>query len=108
MPTYQYQCKTCGHELEELQSMTEPPLTHCPQCHNDTLVRVIGSGGGVIFKGSGFYQTDYKKSGDTRKPAPAKKKEGTTEEKKPDTSPPSTPASSTPPGDKKPPSTKKE
>ena len=86
--------------------MTEPPLRHCPQCHHDTLVRIIGSGSGVIFKGSGFYQTDYKKSGDTRKPA--KKKEGTKEEMKPDSPPSSPPPTSPPAGETKPPSTKKE
>jgi len=63
MPTYQYKCKQCGHELEEFQSMTEQPLVHCPNCDTDNLVRVLGTGGGVIFKGSGFYLTDYKKDG---------------------------------------------
>lgn len=62
MPTYQYQCKQCGHEMEEFQSITEPPLTRCPACSTDRLVRVLGSGGGLIFKGTGFYLTDYKKS----------------------------------------------
>ena len=61
MPTYQYQCKNCGHTLEELQTMSEPPLVHCPKCHTDNLVRVVGTGAGLIFKGSGFYLTDYKK-----------------------------------------------
>jgi putative FmdB family regulatory protein len=62
MPTYQYQCKFCGHELEELQSMTEPPLLLCPKCNTENLARVMGTGVGLIFKGSGFYLTDYKKS----------------------------------------------
>ncbi len=61
MPTYQYHCKKCGHEFEELQSITAAPLTHCPKCQTDNLVRVVGAGSGVIFKGSGFYLTDYKK-----------------------------------------------
>jgi putative FmdB family regulatory protein len=73
MPTYEYQCKKCGHELEEFQSINEPPLVHCPRCATDSLVRVMGGGAGLIFKGSGFYMTDYKK---TSKPATAKK-EGT-------------------------------
>ena len=61
MPTYQYRCTQCGHELEELQSITEAPLTRCPACQAETLARVMGTGVGLIFKGSGFYLTDYKK-----------------------------------------------
>ncbi len=61
MPIYEYQCANCGHQLEELQSITEPPLLKCPKCGKDTLKKLIGSGGGLIFKGSGFYLTDYKK-----------------------------------------------
>jgi putative FmdB family regulatory protein len=61
MPTYQYQCKQCGHTLEELQSMTEPPLVTCPKCGTDNLAKVMGTGSGLIFKGSGFYLTDYRK-----------------------------------------------
>ncbi|HEY3249963.1 MAG TPA: zinc ribbon domain-containing protein [Ignavibacteria bacterium] len=62
MPIYEYKCKDCGHHLEELQSISEPPLLKCPICGKDTLARLIGGGGGVIFKGSGFYLTDYKKN----------------------------------------------
>ena len=105
MPTYQYQCKKCGFELEELQSFAEPALLHCPQCNNDSLVRIIGSGGGLIFKGSGFYQTDYKKSGSPTDSKPAKKKK---DEKKPESTPTPASAGKTPSGDSKPPSTKKE
>ncbi|MGA9119055.1 MAG: zinc ribbon domain-containing protein [Bacteroidota bacterium] len=72
MPTYQYQCKKCGHTLEELQSMSEPPLVHCPHCNTDSLVRVLGGGTGLIFKGSGFYLTDYKNTG-SRKSSGEKK-----------------------------------
>jgi putative FmdB family regulatory protein len=61
MPTYQYECEACGHEFEELQSMTEAKLTKCPKCGKKKLARLIGSGSGMIFKGSGFYETDYKK-----------------------------------------------
>lgn len=61
MPIYEYQCQNCGHEFEELQKMTEEPLILCPNCNKKTLKRLIGSGAGVIFKGSGFYHTDYKK-----------------------------------------------
>jgi putative FmdB family regulatory protein len=62
MPTYEYRCKKCKHEFEEFQSMTAAPLTVCPKCKTPNLVRIIGSGAGMIFKGSGFYQTDYKGS----------------------------------------------
>lgn len=62
MPTYQYECGACGHMFEELQSMTDPKLKQCPQCKKNKLHRLIGLGGGIIFKGTGFYQTDYKKS----------------------------------------------
>lgn len=61
MPTYKYQCRECGHELETFQQMTEKPLQRCPVC-GGRLVRLIGQGGGIIFKGSGFYQTDYTNS----------------------------------------------
>ncbi len=71
MPTYQYQCKNCGHELEEFQSISEPPLTLCPACRMESLVRVLGGGYGIIFKGTGFYLTDYKK---TSSPPAAKNK----------------------------------
>ena len=63
MPTYQYECSACGHQLEELQSMTEPKLSQCPQCGKKRLQRLIGTGAGIIFKGTGFYETDYKKKG---------------------------------------------
>ena len=77
MPTYEYLCKACGHTLEEFQSITEPPLQTCPKCNTDNLARVMGSGVGVIFKGTGFYLTDYRKSSEARPKeppaAPAKK-----------------------------------
>lgn len=63
MPTYHYQCRNCGHELEEFQSMTEAVLTRCPACGTDALARSIGAGAGLIFKGTGFYLTDYRKGG---------------------------------------------
>ena len=61
MPTYQYECANCGHSFEQLQSMTDPKLRKCPQCSKLKLQRLIGTGSGLIFKGTGFYQTDYKK-----------------------------------------------
>ena len=61
MPTYEYLCKKCGHAFEEFQSMSDAPLTRCPECGTDNLARVMGGGGGFILKGSGFYGTDYRK-----------------------------------------------
>ena len=60
MPTYDYPCEACGHELELFQSMTEAPKKKCPKCKKLTLRRRIGTGGGILFKGSGFYLTDYR------------------------------------------------
>lgn len=61
MPIYEYTCTNCGYHMEELQRMTEAPLTKCPRCKKNTLKRLIGAGSGIIFKGRGFYETDYKK-----------------------------------------------
>ena len=61
MPTYEYECQACGHAFEELQGMTDAKLIKCPQCRKNKLARLIGGGSGMIFKGSGFYETDYKK-----------------------------------------------
>ena len=61
MPTYQYECSACGHQFEALQSMSEKRLKQCPECGQETLERLIGTGIGIIFKGSGFYETDYKR-----------------------------------------------
>ena len=72
MPTYQYECNGCGHAFEILQSMTDKKLKKCPKCSKDKLVRLIGSGTGVIFKGSGFYETDYKKKEPAHGERPAK------------------------------------
>ncbi|MFM1873549.1 MAG: hypothetical protein RL398_2971 [Planctomycetota bacterium] len=60
MPTYDYRCAACGHRFEEFQSMSADPLSKCPECGKKKLERLIGTGAGVIFKGSGFYQTDYR------------------------------------------------
>lgn len=59
MPTYQYRCTSCGHELEAVQKMSENALKTCPQCGKDALERVISAEGGFVLKGSGFYGTDY-------------------------------------------------
>lgn len=59
MPTYDYKCSNCSYTFEYFQPMSAEPLSDCPQCKG-SLKRIIGSGAGTIFKGSGFYQTDYK------------------------------------------------
>lgn len=61
MPTYQYECSQCGHEFEQFQRMSEDPTKRCPKCKKLKLRRLLGTGAGIIFKGSGFYETDYKK-----------------------------------------------
>lgn len=63
MPTYEYACPKCGHAFEAFQSMKDEPLKKCPKCNKMGLKRLIGTGAGLIFKGSGFYITDYKKNG---------------------------------------------
>ncbi len=60
MPTYEYVCDQCGHAFEEFQSITAKPLRKCPACRKSALRRLIGTGAGILFKGSGFYQTDYR------------------------------------------------
>jgi putative FmdB family regulatory protein len=61
MPTYDYQCQACGHDWELYQSMKDSPVTHCPKCKKKKAKRLLGLGAGIIFKGTGFYETDYKK-----------------------------------------------
>ncbi len=60
MPTYDYRCKACEHEFELFQSMSAGTKRKCPECGKNTLERLIGTGAAVIFKGSGFYETDYR------------------------------------------------
>jgi putative FmdB family regulatory protein len=60
MPTYEYMCENCEYEFEQFQSITAKPLRVCPKCGKRGLKRLIGAGAGVIFKGSGFYETDYR------------------------------------------------
>ena len=61
MPTYDYQCGACHHEWELFQSMNDSPVKRCPKCKKQKAKRLLGLGAGLIFKGSGFYETDYKK-----------------------------------------------
>jgi putative FmdB family regulatory protein len=76
MPTYEYVCDGCTHQFDELQSFSDPPLTKCPKCGKKKLRRLFGTGAAVLFKGSGFYQTDYRsesyKSGEKKESEAAK------------------------------------
>src|SRR3954463_15435872 len=83
MPTYEYQCDACDHNFDEFQSFSEDPLTKCPKCGKKKLRRVFGTGAAILFKGSGFYQTDYRSEsyksaakGDEAAAKPAKPAEG--------------------------------
>lgn len=60
MPTYEYKCEACGHGFERFQSITAAPVRKCPACAQNRVRRLLGGGGGLIFKGSGFYITDYR------------------------------------------------
>ena len=79
MPTYEYACQKCGYEFEQFQSMRVAPIKKCPKCKKAGLKRLVGGGAGLIFKGTGFYITDYKNksggkkdSGGESKPAESK------------------------------------
>jgi putative FmdB family regulatory protein len=60
MPTYEYECEGCGHRFDEFQSFKDEPLKKCPACGKETLRRLFGTGAAILFKGSGFYETDYR------------------------------------------------
>ena len=60
MPTYEYECEKCGYKFERFQKMTDPPVKVCPECKSRKVKRLIGAGGGVIYKGPGFYTTEYR------------------------------------------------
>lgn len=85
MPTYEYRCKTCEHAWEEFQSIKSTPSRKCPECGKLKAERIISAGGGILFKGSGFYETDYR-SESYKKGAKAEKKaqEGSKSEGKSD------------------------
>ncbi len=73
MPTYDYKCESCDCQFEQFQRMTDDPLENCPKCEGP-VKRLIGTGAGIIFKGKGFYQTDYKNSGSKKEDKPGKDK----------------------------------
>jgi putative FmdB family regulatory protein len=90
MPTYDYECDACGHAFELFQSMKDDVATKCPECGKKKLRRLFGTGGAIVFKGSGFYQTDYrsdsykkkaKADADASKPASESKGEKKSESK---------------------------
>lgn len=103
MPTYDYRCNNCDHEFELFQSMSAGVKKKCPECSKMTLERLIGTGAAVIFKGSGFYETDYrsksytsdkeadskaaKKASESKSDTKSDKKTDTKSEKKTDTKP---------------------
>ncbi len=76
MPTYEYRCSKCKHEFDLFQAMSDKPIKKCPKCNKLSARRLISVGAGLIFKGSGFYATDYKKKQPPKKdmtPAPGEK-----------------------------------
>lgn len=92
MPTYEYICGVCDHEFEAFQSITAKPLRDCPECGKKKVKRKIGTGAGIIFKGGGFYETDYrsesyKKSAEADKADKAAKTDAKPAESKADSSP---------------------
>lgn len=78
MPTYDYKCENCGNEIEVFQSIKDTPLTKCEKCGKDTLKKMVSGGAGLIFKGSGFYLTDYKDKKTSNSSTSSKKAETTT------------------------------
>jgi putative FmdB family regulatory protein len=74
MPTYEYECLRCGHGFEQFQSIKDPPLKRCPKCRGKIQRRIV-TGAGFLFKGSGFYATDYRSEG-YKKEAKAEKDKG--------------------------------
>src|SRR5262249_26864602 len=75
MPTYEYKCDACEHNFDEFQSITAEPLKKCPKCGKKKLRRVFGAGAAVLFRGSGFYETDYRS--ESYKKAAKAEQEGT-------------------------------
>jgi putative FmdB family regulatory protein len=92
MPTYEYQCQACGNKFEKFQSISSGPIRKCPKCGKNKVRRLISSGAGLIFKGSGFYITDYRsdsykekaKSESGEKPDTAKTDAAKTDSSKPE------------------------
>ena len=98
MPTYDYVCDACEHKFEHFQSIKDDPLKKCPECKKPKLRRLIGAGAAIVFKGSGFYQTDYR-SESYKKRAEADKPASSSESKSSDSK--SSESKSSPGGEKK-------
>ena len=106
MPTYDYECDACGHSFELFQSISDPVKKKCPACGKPKLRRLFGTGAAVMFKGSGFYQTDYrsesyKNAAEKDKPASESKGDSKSESKSESKSPSSEKSSTGGTGDKK-------
>ena len=84
MPTYDYECDACGHSFELFQAMSDSVKKKCPECKKSKLRRLFGTGGAIVFKGSGFYQTDYRSESYKKGAAEAKKSQegGSSDSKK--------------------------
>lgn len=85
MPTYQYRCTECGHEFEEFQKITDEPIKECPKCGGKPQ-RLISGGAGLLFKGGGFYITDYRSEGYKKAADKESSKSGSSESKPPSSS----------------------
>ncbi len=101
MPTYAYVCQNCQHEFDAFQSIKAKPLRACPACGRTALKRLIGSGAGIIFKGSGFYCTDYRSDGYKSAASADTGSKSKSGEKKPDTKPAATPEAKSEPKEPK-------
>ena len=103
MPTYEYVCQKCGHEFELFQSMLDQPIKRCPACKKLGAKRMVGKGAGLIFKGTGFYITDYKNKPRDGKAAGSDSKEPVAVSKSSDSKPSeSKPAATKPAAESKP------
>ena len=103
MPTYDYICDACEHEFEEFQMMSAKQLKKCPECGKNKLRRLIGTGAGIIFKGSGFYETDYRSDGYSKdKKADSEKKSAKKAESKSEKKAEAKPKADKPKSDSKP------
>ena len=121
MPTYEYKCEACGHQFEKFQSITAAPIKKCPECGKSKVRRLIGTGAGLLFKGSGFYITDYRgeaynkaakadssSGGDAKSGGESKNGEAAKPAASSTDSTPTTPAKSEPKAEAKPAAPKKE
>ena len=101
MPTYDYECDACGHALELFQGINDPIKKKCPECGKNKLKRLFGTGAAIVFKGSGFYQTDYRSEGYKKAAAADSKSKADSSSDKKDKSSPKTSESKSSSGKKK-------